>query len=173
MFLKGKIVSLDLEYLNHKPKLTLELSNQYDILTEEFSKLKESEEIDIELSEHKEKRSLNANSYAWALIGKIADALRSSKEEVYLNMLKRYGQSEIVSILSSIDVEGYFKYYEVAGESILNNKQFTHYKIYKGSSEYNTKEMSVLIDGIVSEAKDLNIETLPPYEIERIKNLWG
>ncbi len=173
MILKGKIVSLDLDYLNHKPKLTIELSNQYDILTEEFSKLKELEEIDIELSEHKEKRSLNANSYAWALIGKIADVLRISKEEAYLNMLKRYGQSEIVSILSSIEVEGYFKYYEVAGESTLNNKQFTHYKIYKGSSEYDTKEMSVLIDGIVSEAKDLNIETLPPYEIERIKNLWG
>ena len=50
MILKGKIVSLDLDYLNHKPKLTLELSNQYDILTEEFSKLKELEEIDIELS---------------------------------------------------------------------------------------------------------------------------
>ena len=173
MILKGKIVSLDLDYLNHRPKLTIELSNQYDLLTEEFSKLKELEEIDIELSEHKEKRSLNANSYAWALIGKIADALRSSKEEVYLNMLKRYGQSEIVSILSSIEVDGYFKYYEVAGESTLNNKAFTHYKIYKGSSEYDTKEMSVLIDGIVSEAKELNIETLPPYEIERIKNLWG
>lgn len=173
MILKGKIVSLDLDYLNHKPKLTLELSNQYDILTEEFSKLKELEEIDIELSEHKEKRSLNANSYAWALIGKIADVLRTSKEEVYLNMLKRYGQSEIVSILSSIEVEGYFKYYEVAGKSTLNNKEFTHYKIYKGSSEYDTKEMTVLIDGIVSEAKDLDIETLPPYELERIKKLWG
>ena len=173
MVLKGKIVGLDLDYLNHKPKLTIELSNQYDLLTEEFSKLKELEEIDIDLSEHKEKRSLNANAYAWTLIGKIADVLRASKDEIYLKMLKTYGQSEIVSILSNIDISGYFKYYEVAGRSTLNNKEFTHYKIFKGSSEYDTKEMSILIDGIVSEAKDLNIETLPPYEIERIKNLWG
>lgn len=173
MVLKGKIVGLDLDYLNHKPKLTIELSNQYDLLTEEFSKLKELEEIDIDLSEHKEKRSLNANAYAWTLIGKIADVLRASKDEIYLKMLKTYGQSEIVSILSNIDISGYFKYYEVAGTSTLNNKEFTHYKIFKGSSEYDTKEMSILIDGIVSEAKDLNIETLPPYEIERIKNLWG
>lgn len=173
MVLKGKIVGLDLDYLNHKPKLTIELSNQYDLLTQEFSKLKELEEIDIDLSEHKEKRSLNANAYAWTLIGKIADVLRTSKDEIYLKMLKRYGQSEIVSILSNIDISGYFKYYEVAGTGTLKNKEFTHYKIFKGSSEYDTKEMSILIDGIVSEAKDLNIETLPPYEIERIKNLWG
>lgn len=173
MVLKGRIVGLDLDYLNHKPKLTIQLSNQYDLLTEEFSKLKELEEIDIDLSEHKEKRSLNANAYAWVLIGKIADALRIGKDETYLNMLKRYGQSELVSILSSIDITGYFKYYEVAGNTTLKGKEFTHYKIFKGSSEYNTKEMAVLIDGIVSEAKELGIETLPPYQLEEMKKLWG
>ena len=67
----------------------------------------------FEIKEHKEKRSLTANAYAWSLIGKIADALRTSKEETYLTMLKRYGQSEMVSVLSSIDVTGYFKYYEI------------------------------------------------------------
>lgn len=173
MILKGKIVGLDLDYINHKPKLTIELSNQYDLLSEEFSKLKELDEIDIGLSEHKHKRSLNANAYAWSLIGKIADVIRIGKDEAYLHMLKRYGQSELVSILSSIDVTGYFKYYEVAGKSILNNKEFTHYKIFKGSSEYNTKEMAILIDGIVSEAKELGIETLPPYQLEEMKKLWG
>lgn len=173
MILKGKIVSLDIDYINHKPKLTLELNNQYDLLTDEFNKLKELGEIDIELKEHKEKRSLNANAYAWVLITKIADILRTSKEEVYLKMLKRYGQSEIVSILSNIDITGYFKYYEAAGTSTLNDKSFTHYKIFKGSSEYNTKEMAILIDGIVSEAKDLGIETLTPNELEELKKLWG
>lgn len=126
----------------------------------------------FEITEHKEKRSLNANSYAWALIGKIADAIRSSKEEVYLSMLKRYGQSEIVSVLSSIDVRGYFKYYEPIATAKLQGKEFTHYKIFKGSSEYDTREMAVLIDGIISEAKELNIDTLPPAEVERLKEMW-
>ena len=88
MILRGKIVGLDLDYIYHKPKLTIQLTNQYDLLTEQFSKLKELEEIDVDLSEHKEKRSLNANAYAWFLIGKIADALRIGKDEAYLNMLK-------------------------------------------------------------------------------------
>ena len=126
----------------------------------------------FEIKEHKEKRSLNANAYAWSLIGKIADALRTSKEETYLTMLKRYGQSEMVSVLSSIDVTGYFKYYEPIATTTLQGKEFTHYKIFKGSSEYDTREMAVLIDGIISEAKELDIETLPPAEIERLKEMW-
>jgi hypothetical protein len=172
MIFKGRVEKIDLDYISHKPKITLQLSSQYDLLSEEFNKLQSLEEISIELKEYKEKRSLNSNGYAWVLITKIADVLRNSKEEVYLEMLKRYGQSEIVSVLSSIDVTGYFKYYEVAGTSTLNSKEFTHYKVYKGSSEYDTREMSILIDGIVSEAKELGIETLPPEEIENLKNMW-
>ena len=126
----------------------------------------------FEIKEHKEKRSLTANAYAWTLIGKIADALRTSKEETYLTMLKRYGQSEMVSVISSIDVSGYFKYYEPIATAMLQGKEFTHYKIFKGSSEYDSREMAVLIDGIVSEAKELDIETLPPAEVERLKEMW-
>ena len=145
------------------------IGNSQDIIQWLFSQDREKE---FEIKEHKIKRSLNSNSYCWVLIGKIADVLRTSKDDVYLMMLKRYGQSELVSVLSNINIDGYFKYYEVAGTSMLNNKEFTHYKIFKGSSEYDTREMSILIDGIVQEAKDLNIETLPPNEIERLKALW-
>ena len=126
----------------------------------------------FEVKEHRNKRSLNANAYAWLLIGKIADALRTSKEEVYLNMLKHYGQSEMVSVLSSIDVRGYFKYYEEVATVTLEGKQFTHYRVFKGSSEYDTREMSILIDGIVYEAKNLDIETMTPDEIAKMKEMW-
>ena len=126
-----------------------------------------------EIKEHREKRSLTANAYCWCLIGKIADTLRMDKDSVYLAMLKRYGQSEMVSVLSSIDVAGYFKYYEPLATATLQGKEFTHYKIYKGSSEYDTREMAILIDGIISECQDLGIDTLPPNEVERLKLLWG
>ena len=127
----------------------------------------------FDIKEHKEKRSLNANNYAWKLITEIANVLRKSKEEVYLEMLKSYGQCEMISIVSSVDVKGYFKYYEEAGRSFLNGKEFTHYKIYKGSSEFNTKEMSVLIDGIVQEAKNLDIETMTPTQLALLKSEWN
>lgn len=126
----------------------------------------------FEIKEHRLKRSLTANAYAWTLIGKIADVMRMSKEEVYLQMLKSYGQSEMISVLSHINLEGYFKYFEPIATTMLQGKEFTHYRVYKGSSEYDTREMSILIDGIVQEARNLEIETLPPYEIERLKGMW-
>lgn len=120
----------------------------------------------------REKRSLDSNAYAWKLMTEIANVLRTSKEEVYLEMLKRYGQSDLVSVKSSIDVKPYFKYYEEAGKSVLNGTDFTHYRVYKGSSEFDSREMAILIDGIVSECKDLNIETLSPEEIKSMKEAW-
>ena len=85
---------------------------------------------DVKINKHREKRSLNANAYLWKLVTEIGNVLNKSKEEVYLQMLIDYGQSEMVSILSEIDVKGYFKYYKLAGTSILNGKEFNHYKIY-------------------------------------------
>lgn len=87
-------------------------------------------------------------------------------------MLKRYGQSELVSVLSHVPVEYYFRYYEEAGESDLNGKSFKHYRVYKGSSEFDTREMSVLIDGIVNEAKNLGIQTETPEQIANMISLW-
>lgn len=123
----------------------------------------------FEIKEKKEKRSLSQNAYAWKLITEMGNILRKSKEEVYMQMLKDYGQSEIISILSSVNPKGYFKYYEKIGTSILNDKEFTHYKIYKGSSEFDSKEMSIFIDGIVQECKQLDIETLTPDMIARLE----
>lgn len=135
--------------------------------------LDQDENKKFEIKPYHKKRSLNANAYAWTLIGKIADVVRNSKEEVYIEMLKKYGQSEIVSVLSDIDVTGYFKYFEKIATVKLQGKSFAHYKVFKGTSEYNTAEMAVFIDGVISEADELGIDTLPPNEVEKIKSLWS
>ena len=129
--------------------------------------------LEVIIDRIKEKRSLNANSYCWVLIGQIADILRASKEEVYFNMLKNYGQSTVVSVLSEINVTGFFKYYEEFGRGEVKGKDFTHYKVYKGSSEFDTRELAVLIDGVISEAQELGIDTRTPEEIDKMKALWG
>lgn len=127
---------------------------------------------DVKITKHREKRSLNANSYLWKLVTEIGNVLSKSKEEVYLQMLVDYGQSEMISILSGIDVKGYFKYYKLAGSSMLNGKLFNHYKVYKGSSDYDTKEMSILLNGVVQEAKNLGIKTKEDYELEKLIEEW-
>lgn len=125
---------------------------------------------DIEL--HREKRSLTANAYAWALIGKIADELRTDKDAVYLQMLERYGQSDVVTVREDVPWQKIFRYAEQIGKGVVKGRAFTHVRVYRGSSEYDSKEMAVLIDGIIDEAKYLGIETLPPDEVARMKERW-
>ena len=113
-------------------------------------------------------RSLSQNSYAWKLITEIGDKVNEDKEKVYFDMLVHYGQSELVSVKSDINVHGYFKYYKEAGKSEINGTSFTHYKIYKGSSEYDTREMSIFINGIIQEAENLGIPTLTPEQVKEL-----
>ncbi|MBO5610598.1 MAG: hypothetical protein J5929_09570 [Eubacterium sp.] len=122
----------------------------------------------FDIDVHREKRSNDANRYAWKLCTMIADAIRSSKEEVYVKMLKRYGQSTLIGIREDVCPEGFFKYFEI--QSNVNG--YNYIIVYKGSSEYDSREMSVLIDGIVSEAKEMGIETIPPDELKRLKESW-
>lgn len=126
----------------------------------------------VTVTEYRQKRSKNANAFCWALCTEIANILRTDKDSVYLTMLKRYGQSALISVRSDIPFGGYLKYFEVEGESTLNGKEFKHYKVFKGSSEYDTREMSIFLDGIVSEAESLGIPVLSDSELALLKEEW-
>lgn len=171
MKLTGRISDVTTDFVSGVPKITFTVNNKAELM-QGYDALRGVELLTIEAKPFRKKRSLNANAYAWKLITDIADAQRASKDEIYLKMLKRYGQSELISVLSNIRIGDYVKYYEQAGESTLNGKLFKHYRVYKGSSEFDTREMAVLIDGIVSEAKEIGIPTETPDEIERMKSLW-
>lgn len=128
---------------------------------------------EYQIERKKKKRSTDANALCWKMCTEIANVLRTDKDSVYVEMLRRYGQSDIVSVVSSVDVKGYFKYYEEFGRGTVNGKDFTHYKVYKGSSEYDTREMSILLDGIIDEAKALDIEVITEREKSLLLDEWG
>lgn len=123
---------------------------------------------DIKIEKHRNKRSLNANNYAWALITEIANVMRESKEKIYFDMLKDYGQRDYVSMLISVPIGNYYKYYEEQGTFKNAGNTFKSYLIYKGTSCYDSREMSIFIEGLVQEAKNLGIETLEDKEIKRM-----
>jgi len=131
-------------------------------------------DIEADIKKYREKRSLSQNAYAWTLITKIAQSINPpmNREEVYIEMLKRYGQGGIISVQKdkADDVTRAFDYYIPKGEGQVNGKEFLHLMVYVGSSQYDTKEMATFISGIVEEAKDLGIETLTPDEIARLRN---
>lgn len=77
--MKAKITDFSIDYASGRQKLSVVFSEredfrgQYDALHDR--------EIDIEISEHKERRSNNANKYLWELIGRIALKLGIGNEE--------------------------------------------------------------------------------------------
>lgn len=116
-----------------------------------------------ELKEHHKRRSKSQNAYAWELIGQLADVLRVSKEEMYFEMLKSYGQSMLITLKSSIEPSVWLKYYEVI--DITSDESKIVYRWFKGSSMYDSREMSIFIDGIIQECENVGISTLTPDEI--------
>ena len=122
-----------------------------------------------EIKEKKSKRSLTANAYYWSLLNQLASVMRSSSDECHFLILQRYGQYEVISVLSDIDIHGYFKYYKEIGHGTVEGKDFCHYKIYKRSSEMDSKEFSVLLDGLISECEEVGIPTLTSDEVAKLK----
>ena len=134
-----------------------------------YDRLKDCD-VEVTIEKYSDARTLKANAYLWSLVGKIANALRESKEEIYLDMLKSYGQGGAVSIEDRFDdnFRRTYKYHEFLGESCLNGKTFKHYRFWVGSSEYNREEFSILLDGVIQEAKNLGIEVRPEEEINSL-----
>ena len=126
-----------------------------------------------EIKEKKSKRSLTANAYYWSLLNQLASVMRMDNQECHFLMLQRYGQYEIISVRSDIDLQGYFKYYKEIGHGTVQGKDFCHYKIYKGSSQMDSKEFSILLDGVRSECEEVGIPTLTPSEIAQLKFIGG
>lgn len=170
----GKAPVLNRDFSTGTYTISFQIKNAAPVLNG-YDAIKELEELDIRVVKHRQKRSLDANAYAWVLISKLADALLTSKEEVYEQMLRRYGvlyEDEsgylTVTVRSTVDMD------RIKGHWYLlkDNGSYKAYAMIKGSSEYDTQEMSHFIDGIVSEAKELDIETLPPRELEEMKAGW-
>lgn len=154
-----------------KGRLTIDLDGDFRAT---YDRLKDCD-VELTVEKYSENRSLKANAYLWVLITKIGNILRESKEDIYLDMLKSYGQGGAVSIEERYE-ENFirtYKYHEYLGESELNGKVFRHYRFWVGSSEYNREEFSVLLDGVVEEAKNLGIEVKSAEEVESMMKEWN
>lgn len=170
--MKGRLKDLTIG-LGGEQNITISVAGDF---RDEYRKLKDMD-VDVVIRKHRKLRSLDANAYAWLLIGKIADIIRPplDKNTCYMMMLQRYGQGGVISVQTDkLDgVTRAFDYWEPRGTGTVNGKDFTHLHVWVGSSKYDTREMSVFIDGIVQEARDLGIDTDTPEQIARFMAQWG
>lgn len=135
---------------------------------------------EIVIREYKERRSLKANNYSYALTDKLSEKMlvarvKLSKEEMHAEMIFRYGQPEekngmpvFVSTNPNIDMGEYYKYSQPIGTSPNGD---TVWRIFRGSHTYTKQEMSLFIKGIVEECQEQGIETKTPDEIARMISL--
>lgn len=132
------------------------------------------QDLDITLKKHREKRSLDANAYMWVLLDKLADKLRTSKEKLYSKYVHEYGVfTHILCRGKAIDaVSSLFRVVDNLGEVTVGKEKATQLQCYYGTSTYDSKQMSRLIDAIVEDCKEQGIETLTPDEQERMMKAW-
>lgn len=157
-----------------------------DDIGREWDALRKSEKLVFSVKEYKKKRSLDANAYYWLLVTKLAKVLNLSKPHLHNLLLRRYGQPEIIDgqmvFLVLPDSEsGTRKANEAETYHIrptsqvktgVDGKMYRTYVMLRGSSTYNTAEMSELIDGLVSECREQGIETLPEEELKRMMQMY-
>ena len=134
---------------------------------------------DLEIREHRKKRSLDANAYCWVLINKLAEVMRIPPVDVYRQAIQDIsGNNEIIPIKEEA-VEQFKQAWSHNGLGWIVRDMgpskipgYRNLMVYYGSSVYNTKQMSDLIDHLVQDCKALDIETLPPEKLSLLMEEW-
>lgn len=162
----------EISLISHKPLGR----NQYAIK----DKLSEAgEKLTLSIDKYREKRSLDANKYFWKLINELAAEMNLPDVELYQRYIKENGLKrteelsdefyKTVAYVWSQRGVGWFSEKADRGAKAGNSL----YTFYYGSSCYNSKQMSRLIDAAVEDCREVGIETLPPEEVERMIGEWN
>lgn len=168
----GKLLSVNRDWQTNKLNLTLQIDSEP---INEINDIASCEKLSIEIKKFRNKRSKDANAYAWTLMQKIAEVAHSDKWSVYLDMLQKYSREFTFVICKESAIDKLKELYRTCvdlGEVNVNGTTGHQMQVFFGSSTFDTKAMSVFIDGIVSECKDLEIDVITPDELERIKAAW-
>lgn len=131
-----------------------------------------------EVKEFREKRSLRANRYLWELLGQMGAVLQKDKEDLYLEYIRKYGQFQDFT-LQPENVKSFCIAWNALGTGwpteqvdYSRDGSMVVIRAYYGSSQYSTKRMSLLIDAVVEDCKELGIETATPDELARMIALY-
>ena len=134
---------------------------------------------DLEVKEHRKKRSLDANAYAWVLINKIADALRITPKEIYRQAIQNVGGNYEILPVKTEAAEHFKQVWEAQGlgwpcvdmgKSKIDG--YRNLRAYYGSSTYSTTQMAQLIDILLQDCRALDIQVKSDEEIASIMGGW-
>ena len=138
---------------------------------------KNAPKLEIEVKAHKSKRSLEQNRLLWALLGKMAMAMSGKKnkvssEECYCIMLEEANVAcDYLLALPEAEpmLRQSFRVIRKVGEREVNGKKLNLYQYFIGSSKYNTKEMTELIEAVLDKLAELGVND---SEIELARGIY-
>lgn len=174
----GSLQDISIDYRTRKPKITLLLDTKDNIPVLEELK---DEKLTIEIKKYRKARSLDANKYFWKLLQEICEKQNLDPIEDYKRRVKELGIFRQFKIMSQ-DVKTFEKIWtdrgiawfcEISDTEYLYDIEFKIINAYYGSSSYNTKQMSRLIDNLVQDCKAVGIETKTKEEIESLLQTWN
>ena len=123
-------------------------------LAPSITKIQEGKAFMVDIKPCRNKKSQEQLSAIWAKIGEIADAVGASKEEIYHIVLQRYGPSKMVE---TKDLDELKEDYALTEVKQIREDGKMLVIAYKGLSKMNTYEASTLLDGILSECKEIGL----------------
>lgn len=180
--LTGTIKDLSPDIKTGKMVLSLVINEKQSAMNL-YDDLHEAEKLAVNIDKYREKRSLNANNYMWKLCGELAEVLsdekvKHTKEDIYREAIKEIGvwyDDEV----EPEKVSWRRRAWEMIGTGWLTERvDFTPdgekeiIRFYYGSSQYNKKQMSRLIENIVQDCEAVGINTKTPNEIANMLSLW-
>ena len=184
-----KLVSDSVRWMEDSAGTWLCIKTNRRMAVQACDEVKPGKEYDVKITQHRERRSLDANAYAWVLMDKLADHLSMSgqkpmtAEEVYRNYIPYVpGNYTIVPVKEGL-VEHWDRIWcgdhlgrmtrDIGECKGKNLKGYRNVMSYMGSSDYDGKMMGRLIDLIIQDCKQYGIETLPPDRLEQMTREWG
>ena len=140
----------------------------------------------FDIERHREKRSLDSNSYYWLLITKLARKLHVSKARLHNLMLRECAPAFLIDGKTAMQpvpdteaaenqiLESETYHLKPTSGVITGNDGtvFRWYVVLRGSSTFNSEEMNALIARIVEDCKEQGIETATPEELAQMAALW-
>ena len=169
----GKLSGLTLNR-DGTQNITVTVNEDFSV---EYDELKDKD-ISIEIKKYSKHRSLDANSYAWVLIDKIAEKTKIKKSEVYRNAIREIGGVSTIICVKDVAADALCRGWSEHGTGWMTEKTTskipgcTNVTLWYGSSVYNAKQMADLIDSLIQDAEALGISTITEKERERLLGKW-
>lgn len=133
---------------------------------------------DLEIKQHREKRSLDANACYWAAVGRLSQAIGETPETIYLRHIKDIGNFETLCMQTKAVPEFTRRWTSNHLGRMVETRESkldgcTTVLAYYGSSDFDKAQMSRLIENCIQDCKAVGVEYISEREASLLLEEWG